>query len=313
MSSLIWLQAGGCSGDTMALLCAEQPDITEFIKQTGLELLWHPSLSSKSPAAFQREIDEIAKGGRELTVLCVEGSIETGPNGTGYYDTIFGRPKSELIRALSLAAAYVVAVGTCASFGGVTAAYPNPTDATGLQFRQYNPGGLFDSGWRAKSGLPVVNISGCPAHPQTVVGVLGMLLKNRPLDLNQWNMPSEYYQTLVHQGCTRNEYHEYDAEETQFGHEGCLFFNLGCQGPLTLATCNSQLWNQRSSKTRAGVPCLGCTMPDFPRAAPLFSTEKVGEVPVILPLGVSRPNYMAYKGLAQAAAPERIANRRMKP
>ncbi len=313
MPSLIWLQTGGCSGDSMALLCAESPDLAEFIAQKNIELLWHPSLSRKSSASFAREMAEIVAGQRELTVLCIEGSIETGPNGSGLFDTFMGRAKMDIVRELAAAAHVVVAVGTCASFGGVTAAPPNPTDAIGLQFRKHQPGGLFESTWRAKNGLPVINLSGCPAHPATVIGTFDALLKGRPLPLNQWNMPEEYYRSLVHQGCTRNEYHEFDIEETEFGHEGCLFFNLGCQGPLTLAPCNTELWNRRSSKPRAGVPCLGCTMPDFPRNAPLFATEKVGDVPTTLPLGVNRPSYMAYKGLARAAAPERVIVRNKKP
>lgn len=72
MSSLIWLQTGGCSGDSMALLCAESPDLLEFFGQTGIELLWHPSLSRKSPAALSREIAGIVAGRRELTVLCID-------------------------------------------------------------------------------------------------------------------------------------------------------------------------------------------------------------------------------------------------
>lgn len=313
MASLIWIQAGGCGGDSMALLCADAPDLPDFIQQAGLELLWHPSLSARPMARFAADVDAILAGRRALTLLCVEGAIATGPNGTGLYDTCLGRPKRDLIRDLAQAADHVLAVGTCAAFGGMTASGPNPTDAVGLQYRQRQAGGLLPPEWRARAGGPVINLSGCPAHPQTVMGVLRTLLKGRELPLNSWNMPSEYYSTMVHQGCTRNEYHEYDVEETAFGHEGCLFFNLGCQGPLTLATCNAQLWNQVNSKTRAGVPCMGCTMPDFPRAAPLFATEKVGEIPVVLPLGVSRPSYMAYKGLARAATPERVGNRRMKP
>jgi NiFe hydrogenase small subunit HydA len=309
MASLIWLQTGGCSGDSMSLLCAESPDLLEFFGQTGIELLWHPSLSRKSPAALSREIAEIVAGRHELTVLCIEGAIQTGPNGSGMFDTFMGRPKKDVVSELAAVAQVVVAVGSCASFGGVTAAPPNPTDAFGLQFNKHNPGGLLGSAWRAKSGLPVINLSGCPVHPSTVVGALGALLKGQPLPLNQWNMPNEYYQALVHHGCTRNEFHEFDIEETEFGHEGCLFFNLGCQGPLTLSGCNTELWNRRSSKTRAGVPCLGCTMPDFPRDAALFTTEKVGDVPATLPLGVNRPSYMAYKGLARAAAPDRVAKR----
>ncbi|MCB1862302.1 MAG: NADH:ubiquinone oxidoreductase, partial [Gammaproteobacteria bacterium] len=67
------------------------------------------------------------------------------------------------------------------------------------------------------------------------------------------------------------------------------------------------------SKTRAGVPCFGCTSPDFPHDNDLFRTEKIGEVPLRLPLGVERPRYMAYKNLARAAAPARVREKKMEP
>jgi hydrogenase small subunit len=80
-----------------------------------------------------------------------------------------------------------------------------------------------------------------------------------------------------------------------------------------LATCNQELWNGRSSKTRAGVPCFGCTSPQFPRNGNLFLTEKIGHIPLRLPLGVQRANYMAYKDLAHEATPDRLIHREMEP
>ena len=161
--------------------------------------------------------------------------------------------------------------------------------------------------------LPVINLAGCPTHPTTITRSLALIADGQPLELDALNRPRAFYGSTVHQGCTRNEYHEYDLEETQFGGRGCLFFNLGCQGPNTLANCNSELWNRRSSKPRAGVPCFGCTSPDFPRDGDLFRTEKLGAVPLKLPRGVSRAQYMAYKNLAHAAAPKRVKDRDMEP
>jgi hydrogenase small subunit len=183
-------------------------------------------------------------------------------------------------------------------------------DVTGMQWRGSEPGGLLALEWRAAGGLPVVNIAGCPAHPMNIIhGIIGVLDQGAKMVLDPWNRPLESYNTMVHQGCTRNEYHEYDVEETDFGGRGCLFFNLGCQGPNTVGTCNSVLWNNQKSKPRAGVPCFGCTSPHFPANKDLFKTNKIGEIPVDLPNGVSRPNYMAYKGLAKAATPKRLKDR----
>jgi len=159
----------------------------------------------------------------------------------------------------------------------------------------------------------VINLAGCPTHPTTITRSLAMIAQGLPLELDGLNRPRAFYGSTVHQGCTRNEYHEYNLEETQLGGRGCLFFNLGCRGPQTVAPCNSELWNGQNSKTRAGVPCFGCTSPDFPANRDLFVTPKIGVVPKFLPLGVARAKYMAYKNLARAAAPERVVKREMEP
>jgi hydrogenase small subunit len=256
-------------------------------------------------------LDRIVSGAQELGILCVEGSIVTAPRGTGLYDSYKGRARMEIARDLAQQAGAVVAMGTCAGFGGIHAANPNPGDCIGLQFNRAKPGGLLPAEWRSRTGLPVINIAGCPAHPHAMTQTLAALAAGMPLELDALNRPRAFFNTLVHQGCTRNEYHEYNIEDTELGGRACLFFNLGCQGPMTQAVCNSELWNNTSSKTRAGVPCIGCTSPAFPGEADLFSTAKIGGIPMRLPAGVERARYMAYKNLARAAAPARVKDKKM--
>ncbi|NEV61802.1 NADH:ubiquinone oxidoreductase [Thiorhodococcus minor] len=311
MKNILWMQTGSCSGDSMALLCAERPALEGLLDHFGARLLWHPSLTAET--RFGPVLEAVTTGRERLDILCIEGSLLTGPNGSGLYDTWKSRPKIDIVRALAECAEQVVAMGTCAAFGGVHAAPPNPTDCMGLQFMQTTPGGLLGQNWRGKHGLPVINVAGCPAHPNTMAKVLAMLLEDAPIALDDLNRPAAFFSTMVHQGCTRNEYHEYDAEDDVLGGRGCLFFSLGCRGPLTAAPCNADLWNGQSSKTRAGVPCFGCTSPSFPADRDLFATPRIGAVPKALPLGVSRARYMAYKNLAKAAAPERIVERKMEP
>ncbi len=313
MATLLWLQTGACGGDSLAILSAESPSLEQLLQDCGVELLWHPSLSHGHARRFDRLVDDILSGHQPLDILCIEGSIVTAPRGTGLYDPYRGRGKMDLVRDLAARADVVVAMGTCAAFGGVHAAPPNPSDCIGLQFDHAQPGGLLPADWRSRGGWPVVNVAGCPAHPHTMTQTLATLALGLPLPLDGLNRPASHFSTVVHQGCTRNEYHEYDIEDSQPGGRACLFFNLGCQGPLTQAVCNADLWNGVSSKTRAGVPCFGCTSPQFPRDGDLFRTEKMGEVPIRLPLGVERPRYMAYKNLARAAAPQRVRDKKMKP
>ncbi|MGY6275000.1 NADH-quinone oxidoreductase subunit B family protein [Methylomonas sp. MgM2] len=313
MTALLWLQTGSCGGDTMSILCADSPSVEELMIEYDIDILWQPSLSIKPMRDFDQLIDAIIEDRQALDILCVEGSIITGPYGSGMYDPYRKGSKMNLIRQLAEKAEYLVAMGTCAAYGGVHAAPPNPTDCLGLQFDKDIAGGLLPAEWRSRKGLPVVNVSGCPAHPNAMTKTLAMLASGLPLALDHLNRPKDFFNTTVHQGCTRTEYHEYDVEDTEFGGKACMFFNLGCQGPLTMAICNSELWNGRSSKTRAGVPCFGCTSPNFPMNQDLFCTEKIGPIPVTLPLGVERANYMAYKSLAHEAAPERVLNKTMDP
>jgi len=178
-----------------------------------------------------------------------------------------------------------------------------------MQFHKWTPGGFLGESFRTKSGLPVINLPGCPCHCGVIAGVLSELANGIPPVLDEYNRPEEWYGMLIHQGCTRNEYHEYRVEEKRFGERGCLFYYLGCHGPLVYGPCNKSLWSRRSSKTRVGVPCFGCTQPDFPQRYPFFQTRNIEGIPIELPAGVDRAHYLAYKGIAAAAAPARLTKR----
>jgi hydrogenase small subunit len=291
----------------MALLDLQSPDLLEVLRALDLELLYHPSLSTLTAREHDALVRSILSGERALDVLCVEGAVVRGPGGTGMFDVSRGHPRKDLVSALANQARWVVAVGTCAAYGGISGA--SEIEATGLQYERAARGGFLGAGFTAKSGLPVINLPGCPAHPETVAAALSALLEGDPLALDEYQAPSELYGLRVHQGCTRNEYHEYRVEERGFGERGCLFFHMGCQGPMTRGACNRVLWNQRSSKTRVGVPCFGCTRPEFPRATPFFETPNIEGLPLELPDGINRPHYLAYKTMAAAAAPERLRKR----
>lgn len=306
--TLYWIQGGACGGDSMSLLSVETPDISELFEYIGLELLWHPSLSAGTPREHKQLNEAIAAGEQPLDVLCVEGSIIRGPGGTGMYDTIAGQPKKDVIAALAHRARWVIGVGTCACFGGIGSG--GDIAATGLQFSRETFGGFLGESFRSGSGEKVINLPGCPCHGYVLAGTLTALCNEVELTLGPHSSPSEWYGLLVHQGCVRNEYHEYRVEERDFGDKGCLFFYLGCRGPLTHGPCNKLLWNRRSSKTRVGVPCVGCTEPNFPQDHPFFETPAIVDVPLELPEGVDRAHYLAYKDMAAAAAPERLRRRR---
>ena len=307
--TLLWIQGGGCGGDTWSFLNSESPDAWQVLKCLGITVLWHPSFSVMTSEKLRALMDKIVSGEQKLDFFCLEGSVIHGPKKTGDFDRMLGRPKKDLILELASKAQYAIAVGTCASFGGIGA--DSEIQGRGLQFYKHEFGGALGKEFRTKSGMPVINLPGCPCHSDVISGILSELVyAPDDIGLNQQNAPREWFDVMVHQGCTRNEYHEYRIEEKRFGEKGCMFFYMGCSGPLATGTCNKTLWNRRSSKTRVGVPCFGCTRPDFPQPFPFFTTRNIEGIPIDLPAGVSRAHYMAYKGMAAAAAPERLIKRK---
>ena len=209
MNTLLWLECGACSGESMAILGLDGPsergqhNLATFLENERVRLLWHPSLSLESPRELSNIVDSILRGREELTLLCVEGSIIHGPNGTGMFDSFHGKPKKDLISALCSKAEYVLAMGTCAAFGGIPAAPPNPTEASGIQFTLDKPGGLLSPEWRSKSGFPVINLSGCPVDAVTMIATMSSLLKGVPPALDMQNRPSTVRPCLSEGSCRK--------------------------------------------------------------------------------------------------------------
>jgi hydrogenase small subunit len=264
MLNVLWLQGLTCGGDTMSFMNAEEPDLVELIKDQGINLAWHPSLSPEVGGNAIKIIKKHING--SLDVLVVEGAIARGPSGTGRYHLIGEKPFKDVIFKAAQAARYVIAVGACACWGGIPAAEPNSIEATGLQFHKDKKGGFLGAKYRSRGGFPVINISGCPAHPNWITHTLVAIAmdNSNQIKLDRYNRPAEFFSSLSHEGCTRALYHEYKMAAENFGDKGCLFFELGCRGPIAYSSCNELLWNQQSTKPRAGVPCLGCTEPEFP-------------------------------------------------
>ena len=307
--NLYYLQAGGCSGDTMSFLNCEC-NLFDFLEQIGINPLFHPSLSNLSYKKHIELIEDILNDRIELDIFCLEGNVVLGPKKTGMFDTFLGKPKKDLIEKLAKKAKYVIAVGTCASFGGI-GSY-DEMQGIGLQFHHFKRGGFLGKDFVSKSGYPVINLPGCPIHPKALTTLLEKISFGLEIELNKSQAIEDIYNFTVHQGCTRNEYHEYRVEEQEFGERGCMFFHLGCKGPTTNSACNKYLWNEVNSKTRAGVPCFGCARPDFPQPHPFFETPSIVDTPLELPKGVDRAHYLAYKDMAAAAAPERLKKRKQK-
>ncbi len=314
MASVLWLHGGACSGNTMSFLNADEPNVVDLIVDFGLEIIWHPSLGMELGDNAQKIFYDCVNGDRELDIFVFEGTVIEGPDGSGRYNIFADRPMKDWVVELANAASIVVAIGDCACWGGIPATEPNPTDSTGLQFHKRAKGGFLGEDFVSKAGLPVINIPGCPAHPDWITQILVALATGRTADiaLDDLHRPQTFFKTFTQTGCTRVQFFEYKQSTLSFGEgtrTGCLFYEFGCRGPMTHSPCNRILWNRQSSKTRAGMPCLGCTEPEFPfmELAPgtVFKTQKVnGVIPKEVPEGTDHLTYMAHAAAAKVAAPE---------
>lgn len=307
MANILWLQGGACSGNTISFLCAEEPSVVELVTDFGINILYHPSLAQEIGNQVSELLKEVISGHVPLDIFVYEGSVIQGPDGSGSMNYFADRPMIDWVTELSQTAHYVVAIGDCATWGGIPAVPPNPTDSTGLQYHKSQKGGFLGENFVSKSGLPVINIPGCPAHPDWITQILVAISTGRMDDvlIDDYQRPKTFFTDFVQTGCTN---------ATSFSHKlaggfgkrgGCLFFEVGCRGPMTHASCNRILWNRQSSKTRANHPCLGCTEPGFPhhdlKKGSIFKTMKyLGYFPKEVPAGQSRLGYYANAGLAKS-------------
>jgi len=311
--NVLWLQSGGCGGCTMSLLCADSRELFGTLEASGLRLLWHPSLSEETGAAATRLLQRCADGDLALDVLCLEGALMRGPNGSGRFHLHpgSGLPMIEWVRRLAAVARYTVAIGSCAAYGGVVTANDNPTDACGMQYESDIAGGLLGAGYRSGGGLPVINVSGCPPHPGWITDTLTALALGDlgEADLDRHARPRFFADSLVHHGCTRNEYYEFKASAEKPSDLGCMMEHMGCKGTQVHADCNIRPWNGEGSCTRGGYACIACTEPGFQEPGhPFHQTPKIAGIPVGLPTDMPKAWFVALASLSKSATPKRVKN-----
>jgi len=309
--NVIWIQSGACGGCTMSLLCSDVSSLLRTLQGAGVNFLWHPSLSQASGPEALAILRSCASGETPLDVLCVEGAVLCGPNGTGRFHLLSGTglPMKDWVRRLAERARHVLAVGSCAAYGGIPSAGANPTDACGLQYEGEQPGGLLGASWRDPRGLPVINVAGCPVHPGWIVEtLLALALGDFNADeLDQLGRPRFYADQLVHHGCPRNEFYEFKASASKPSDLGCLMENMGCKATQAHADCNIRLWNVSGSCLRGGYACINCTAPGFEEPGHEFArTPKIAGIPTTLPIDMPKAWFLALAALSKSATPRRV-------
>jgi hydrogenase small subunit len=283
-----------CDGDSVALTAATQPSIEEIVLggMPGLprvQLHW-PLLSFESgpgdgPDSFIEWFHKADRGELDPLILVVEGSI---PNenikAEGYWSGFGNNPAtgdspfaqqpmmaSEWLDRLAPRATALLAVGTCASYGGVHAMAGNPTGAMGVA-------DYLGWDWRSTVGLPIVNLPGCPIQPdnlaETILYLLYELTGQAPtIPLDDALRPSWLFGATVHEGCDRAGYYDERDFATDYGSPKCMV-KLGCWGPMVKCNVPKRGWlNGIGGCPSVGGICIGCTMPGFPDKFMPFMNE----------------------------------------
>ena len=253
--SVIWLSFQECTGCTESLTRSHSPTVESLIFDM-ISLDYHHTLQAASGEAAEHAREEAMKEPGYLVL--VDGSIPVKDG--GIYSTIAGISNLQMLKDTIENAAAVVSIGTCAAYGGIPLAKPNPTGAMGVQE-------LMDEGLIPHK--PVINVPGCPPIPTVITGVLAHYLTFGAIPpLDSLGRPINFYGDNIHDRCYRRPFYDQGKFAKTFDDEGarkgwCLF-ELGCKGPTTHNACATTKWNDGTSfPIESGHGCIGCSEPNF--------------------------------------------------
>jgi hydrogenase small subunit len=287
--TILWITAGlGCDGESVALTAATQPSIEDIVLG-GLpgvpEVHFiNPFYSIENADEYIAYLELAEKDALNPFILVIEGSV---PNeqikDEGYWaalgtDKKTGQPITtcEWIDRLAPKAWAVMAVGTCATYGGIHAMEGNPTGAMGLP-------DYLGWDWKSKGELPIVCVPGCPTQPDNITETLLYLLyqsaERAPMiPLDDSLRPTWLFGETVHEGCDRGGYYEQGQFGDDYGSKYCIV-KLGCWGPVVQCNVGKRGWiNGMGGCPNVGGICIGCTMPGFPDKFMPFMNQPPGSL-----------------------------------
>jgi hydrogenase small subunit len=251
--SLIWLEFQDCAGDTEAFLRASKPTAADVILDL-LSVDYHETIMAAAGHQAEAARDAVRRDQVGQYVVVVEGSIPTGAGGA--YCTIGGKSAEQIAREVCGNALAVIAVGTCAAYGGLPAAAPNPTGALSVE--------------EAVPGLrTLINMPACPVNAENLTALIAFFLTyGRWPITDHLRRPMFAYGKSIHDACERRAHFDASQYVERWGDEGhrlgyCLY-KVGCKGPVTFHNCPNVGWNENTSwPVGCGHPCIGCAEPGF--------------------------------------------------
>jgi hydrogenase small subunit len=257
--SIIWLQGSGCTGCSESFLnrmSTSGPQTAADVLINSINLVYHPTLMALAGQdAVAQALAAYEKGGY---LLAVEGGVPTAFGGRACHAWTYDEQEftfEETVLGLAAKAAGILCIGTCAAWGGIPAAPPNPAGVVGV---------------KDLTGRDTINIPGCPTHPDWIVWAVVQLLTKAYIDVDSYGRPTQFFgAATVHDLCPRRGG---TIAASTIGVDGACLMGLGCRGPMTMSNCPQQKWNNQANWcVDANAPCIGCTEPGFPGTEPFYS------------------------------------------
>lgn len=254
---VIWLSGQDCAGCSISFAGSLYPSIGDMILGR-VSLRYHEALMAGSGHVAEAAYHEAVKEGG--FVLCVEGSI---PKADDRFCMIGGRPFREIVEEAGAKAMAIIAVGACATYGGIPAA--GPTQGVGVS--------------KIITSKPIINISTCPVHPDHLTGTVLYYLTTKKLPpLDKQGRPTMYFGELVHDNCRRRSYFDnymFLKDWNDPAQKNWCLYEKGCKGPDTYSDCPVRRWNDGLNFCiDCGAGCMGCSEPDFYAGmSPLYTAE----------------------------------------
>lgn len=249
---VVWLNFASDSGCTEAFIKATYPSPADVI----LDIL-SVDYNETIMAAVGKQTDEILANSRKAGgyILIVEGGIPTKKG----HGMIGNQEMLDVFKENAASAVAILAIGSCATYGGVPAAKPNPSQIIGVAEALKKVG----------ISKPLINLDLCPVNPQYLVGVVvNYLLLGKIPDLDALGRPLMFYGQTIHDNCERRAHFDAGRFVEKFGSAAeamnyCLY-KMGCKGPMTYSACPKVQYNDRTSWCiKAGGPCIGCAERDW--------------------------------------------------
>jgi len=249
--SVIWLSLQECTGCTESITRSHSPTL-EGLMFDFISLDYHHTLQAASGEAAEAAREMAMKENNGKYIVIVDGAIPLKDGGV--YSTIAGQSNLDMLKETAKGAAAIVTVGTCAAFGGIPHANPNPTGAVGVD--------------QIIKDKPIINVPGCPPIGAVMTGVIAHVLSFGLPALDGLRRPTAFFGDSIHDRCYRRPFYDQGKFAKSFDDEGarngwCLF-ELGCKGPTTHNACATTKWNGGVSfPIESGHGCIGCSEPNF--------------------------------------------------